>query len=150
MKKIYAILAALVLLIVVGAWWLFSNAFSWANYTNELADLLANALKQNALSAEYNGETHPIGSDSVDGVLRVLRRGASEVKSVQGPPETYDGKVTLRIGDTTLNIYRERKGVDRVVMERMANGRSSCTTLENYEMFKWILRATGFEEEAGE
>ena len=148
MKKVYAILIVLVLLIAAGAYWLFSNAFSWTNYTNELADHLNNALQQNALSAEYNGETHAIDSNHVDGLLRVLCRGASEVKDVKAPPATYDGKLILHIGDMTINVYRETKSVDEVVMERVENGRSNSTSLAGYEMFKWLLDATGFAEAA--
>lgn len=146
MKKYYLVIIVLALLIILGAWWLFSNAFSWANYTNEIADRLSDALDAGKLSAEYEGETHNISSYEVDGLLRVLRRGSSAVKSEQAPPNTYDGLLTVYIGDATLNIYRENKAVDNVVIERIENGRSSYTSLAGYEMFKWMLDATGFTE----
>lgn len=148
MKKIYAILLVLAVLIAIGAYWLFSNAFSWANYTNELADQLSKALQANALTVEYNGEIHQIDSGSVDALLRILRRGASEVKDVKAPPETYDGKIIIHMDQTIINVYRPTKDVDEVVMERVVNGRSNCTSLKGYETFKWLLQATGFAEDA--
>ena len=146
MKRVYTLIAVLAIGIVAGAWYLFSHAFGTVNYENELAACLSEGLQAGTLSAEYEGETHAMTSETVDGLLRVLRRGASESLRAGNPPERFDGLIRISMGRMTLNLYRPSKDVDEVVMERAVGGRSVCTTLKGYDMFRWVLKATGFEE----
>lgn len=145
MKRVYVLIAVLAIGIVAGAWYLFSHAFGTVNYENELAAYLSEGLQAGTLSAEYDGETHAITSETVDGLLRVLRRGASEAKRVGNPPEHFEGLIRISMGRMTLNLYLPSKDEDEVIMERVTDGRSVCTSLKGYDMFRWVLKATGFE-----
>ena len=146
MKKIYLLLAVMIAAIIVAAVFLFGNSFRTVNYTSDLAAHLAGAVKAGTLRVAYGAQEKPLTDADVDGVLRVLRRGASEIQSVRGAPETYDGKIILYSGDLTLTMYQMDKNVDSVIMDRLTGGKHVYYQLDGYAMFKWFLDAVGIEE----
>ena len=82
----------------------------------------------------------------MDGVLRVLTRGASDMKAVRGAPEKYDEKMTLYADDLTLTLYKADQKKDSVVIEREIGGKRAYYQLDGYAMFKWLLDAAGFQQ----
>lgn len=142
MKKVYALLGALVVLIAVGVWYVLSFGFERANFTSELAKYLNQGLEQQTLAAEYRGERFELDSGSVDGLLRVLQRGKTEYEDAAMPAQ-YDDVIVLYLGDLTMRVYQPDEKIDTVVVERELRGRSIYQSLSGYKTSKWLKDTIG-------
>ncbi len=122
-------------------------AFNNANFASILAENIATAIERGTLSAEYAGSIYPMDSDYADSLLRVLQRGKSELEKVDAAPEDCDERLTLYLGDLTLNVYQPDASVDRVVYERVQNGKSTLQSLSGYRTMYWLKDVVGIPPE---
>lgn len=147
MKKAYVVIAVAAILIALLGMKVFRSGYERANFTGEFAKYIAQALERGTLAAEYNGERYPLGSEYADRLLRVLRRGQSDLKFTSGAPETYEDSLTLYMGDMTIRVYQAKIDVDEVVMAREKNGKTVYKALNGYRALEWLKYTLGITNE---
>ncbi|MEG2355732.1 MAG: hypothetical protein RSC40_02115 [Clostridia bacterium] len=143
MKKVYVFVAVVFIVLAAIIGYGLSFTYDRNSYISEFAKYINQAIVEDSFAVEYNGETHKLYSADADEVLRVLKRGKNDYQKADAAPEAYDEKLTIFMGDMTVNVYQENREIDAVVIERVLEGKKRCRLLNDYKTFEWLLQATG-------
>lgn len=147
MKKVYAVIAVAVVMIVCIGLWGFEFGYERANFTGEFAKYLTQGVERGTLAAEYGGVSYPMDGRHTDQLLRVLCRGQAEMQRVAAPPQAYEDLLVLHMGDMEVRVYQPDLKVDTVVMERRLGGKSVCKNIRGYRMLEWLKWICGATEQ---